>query len=626
MPNIIKDAQRIDKALIIGSIKKTDDGYLQGNAVVARSGILEYYENGKVVRELVTDEELARADSLVSLKMKPVTNGHPSVKLVTSQNVKQFQVGFTGENVVCEDGRLVTPITINDNVAITDVEVNKRRQLSCGYICDEIEEPGVWNGQPYDRKQTNRRYNHVALCDHARAGSVASLHLDASDVYECGEPDFKGDGGPGSGNFGHSGRPGEQGGSGEGDGGGEKHAVGKVISHEGRSYQVHTHTTIMGSRIAYASEVEPIDGHYQPVSFQRSERAKNIEIELKSGKITKLDNQPPQRSRPMDFKGDGGPGSGNFGHSGRPGEQGGSGEGVGGEAEKDTTYKAMRRTSGKGPENHYNEEVTEAYGKEVNARIKYVSVMQKKGSAHPESQAALSEWHQATAHFQNMREKAMETFNTDSIDTNFQRSRPMPVTIKIDGIDYPDQAPEVLKRLEKLDAEIATAKTSVTTIQTKLDAMTADRDATKVKLDAANAEIATFPTKVVTASKARADLVAIAKPRLDKVDADKIDTLSDVQIKKSVALKAFPASKEKIDAVKEDALDAVNTWFDAAIEHLKNDGFDAAARQNRQDSVGSDKVHVDGCQCDGCVSNGKSEDINEHWKKNKEDAYTAKKK
>lgn len=202
----------------------------------------------------------------------------------------------------------------------------------------------------------------------------------------------------------------------------------------------------------------------------------------------------------------------------------------------------------------------------------------------------------------------------------------MPVTIKIDGIDYPDQAPEVSKRLEKLDAEIATAKTSMATIQTKLDAMTADRDATKVKLDAANAEIATFPTKVVTASKARADLVAIAKPRLDKVDADKIDTLSDVQIKKSVALKAFPASKEKIDAVKEDALDAVNTWFDAAIEHLKNDGIDAAARQNRQDSVGRDKVHVDGCQCDACANAGKSEDINEHWKKNKEDAYTAKKK
>jgi hypothetical protein len=409
MPNIIKDAQRIDKALIIGSIKKTDDGYLQGNAVVARSGILEYYENGKVVRELVTDEELAKADSLLTLKMKPVTNGHPSVKVVTSQNVKQFQVGFTGENVVCEDGRLVTPITINDNVAITDVEANKRRQLSCGYICDEIEEPGEWNGQPYDRKQTNRRYNHVALCDHARAGSVASLHLDASDVYECGEPDFK-----------------------------------------------------------------------------------------ENKKQNKIDNQPQKRSRPM------------------------------------------------------------------------------------------------------------------------------PVTIKIDGIDYPEQAPEVAKRIEKLDADIKTAQAATAAIQTKLDAMTADRDATKVKLDAANVEIATFPTKVVTASKARADLVAIAKPHLDKADQEKIDTLTDAQIKKAVALKAFPASKVKIDAVKEDALDAVNTWFDAAIEHLKNDVIDTAARQNRQDSVGVDKVHVDGCQCDACANAGKSEDINEHWKKNKEDSFAKK--
>ena len=53
MPDIKKDVARIDKARIIGLIKQTDDGYLQGTAVVARSGILEYYEGGKIVRELV---------------------------------------------------------------------------------------------------------------------------------------------------------------------------------------------------------------------------------------------------------------------------------------------------------------------------------------------------------------------------------------------------------------------------------------------------------------------------------------------------------------------------------------------------------------------------------------------
>lgn len=200
----------------------------------------------------------------------------------------------------------------------------------------------------------------------------------------------------------------------------------------------------------------------------------------------------------------------------------------------------------------------------------------------------------------------------------------MPVTIKIDGIDYPDQAPEVAKRIEKLDADLVAVKAASTAIQTKLDAMTAERDAGKVKLDAAQAEIAAAPAKIAAAAKARADLVAVAKPHLDKADAEKIDTLSDVQIKKAVAVKAFPTSKEKIDAVKEDAADAISVWFDAAIGTLKNDGVNAAARQNRQDSVGSDKVHVDGCQCDACASNSKPNDINDEWKKNKEDSYAKK--
>ena len=158
----------------------------------------------------------------------------------------------------------------------------------------------------------------------------------------------------------------------------------------------------------------------------------------------------------------------------------------------------------------------------------------------------------------------------------------MPVTIKIDGIDYPDQAPEVAKRIEKLDADLITAKNAAAAIQTRLDAMTAERDATKTKLDAAQAEIAAAPAKIMTAAKARADLVAQATPHLDKADVEKIDTLSDAQIKLAVANKAFPAAKDTIAAVKIDNADAVNTWYTAALTNLKNDSTDATAAANRQ--------------------------------------------
>ena len=181
----MKTVERIDKALLIGKVKKTDDGYVKGLACVARSGILEYVEGGKIIRELVRPETLAKADSLETLKMKPITNDHPSVKLLTTENIKQFQVGFTGETVKVDDGLLYSSISINDNKAIQAVDSGKR-ELSCGYTCNLDESGGVWNGQKYDREQLNRKYNHVAICDLGRAGSVASLHYSSQTCNVCG--------------------------------------------------------------------------------------------------------------------------------------------------------------------------------------------------------------------------------------------------------------------------------------------------------------------------------------------------------------------------------------------------------------------------------------------------------
>lgn len=425
MPNILKDVARSDKARIIGKISRNDDGYLQGTAIVARSGILEYFEDGKMVKEYVPPEELARADSLATLRLKPVTNGHPSARLVTPSNVKQFQVGMTGENVHSDGDVLSSTITINDNAAISEVNAGKR-ELSCGYRCDVITEPGTTTtGERYDRKQVNRRYNHVAICDLGRAGPVASLnmdeaartallasiHLDAADVYECGEADFK--------------------------------------------------------------------------------------------------------------------------------------------------------------------DITKTY--------------------------------------------------TQSL----QRSRPMPVPITINGITYNDQAPEVAKHIETLTAQIAQAKadsvTAVAAVQTKLDAATAAGTAVQTKLDAANAEIAGLPAKIAAAAKARADLVAQAKPHLDKADVDKIDTLTDAQIRLAVAAKAFPAAKDKIAAVKTDNADAVQVWYDAALTTLKNDKTDTAAAANRVAANGV--AHNDGAD-KGADSKNKpktkedaeSEVCNRHKKTSNRDA------
>lgn len=434
MPDIIRDVPRSDKARIIGKISRNDDGYLTGTAVVARAGILEYYEKGRMIKEYVPPEELAKSDSIATLRMKPVTNGHPSALLVTPSNVKQYQVGSTGENVHSDGEVLSSTITINDNSAISEVNAGKR-ELSCGYKCDIVNTPGTTTyGERYDRMQTNRRYNHVAICDLGRAGPVASLnmdeaarnallgsiHLDAADVFEVGTPNYREDCSleEGSGN--------------------------DVIS-------------------------------------------RNIKKLVESGKS------------------------------------------------QDEAVAIAHKKAGK----------------------------------------------------------------TKKDSSPYQRSRPMPVSIKIDGIDYPDQAPEVAKHIEKTDAALATATTEKASLQTKLDAATAATAAVQTKLDAANAEIAAMPAKVLAAAKSRADLVAQAKPHLDKADVDKIDSMSNAEIMLAVARKALPGAKDSIAAVKTDNADAVSTWYNAALATLKTDATDSAAAANRQamnpkvKNDGADQPHVD---------------------------------
>lgn len=192
-------------------------------------------------------------------------------------------------------------------------------------------------------------------------------------------------GGPGSGNFGHSGRPGERGGSGDAGSGEWKDAP-----------KLNT----MARQVKVQREIKQnlkIDGH-QPLSVYANERSSiltdekgnsisgtggEIFFDIESSKVgdQAFKDAAVKRIREMGFKvaytqvtgdagkvfrvllGDkkvngkvqkgitrikdvlkGGPGSGNFGHSGRPGERGGSSSsGGGGGGEKRRDYKAERK-------------------------------------------------------------------------------------------------------------------------------------------------------------------------------------------------------------------------------------------------------------------------------------------
>ena len=172
---------RIDKGGRITS-KIDENGYLRIDGVVAHVGILEYMEDdGTVIRELVPEETLFDEESLKSLAGAPVTLQHPPV-MVTPSNYKEYSQGSVNGMPKRDGDNLVASMLVIGNEALHAVEYEGVSELSPGYSVDLDETPGEWQGQKYDRVQRNRRYNHQAIVDAARGGSVCSLRFDGAHV------------------------------------------------------------------------------------------------------------------------------------------------------------------------------------------------------------------------------------------------------------------------------------------------------------------------------------------------------------------------------------------------------------------------------------------------------------
>jgi len=158
---------------------KTPEGYLKGRACVTQIGVFPYFmSDGTIIHELRCPEEVFKKESVDSLKLLPLSNDHPDFK-VTSENVRQIQVGNLGSEPFGDNVYLTVDMIIQDETAIQDVTAGKR-ELSCGYSAEIDPTPGVWGGVAYDAIQRNIVYNHVAIVNKARAGDSARIRLDAA--------------------------------------------------------------------------------------------------------------------------------------------------------------------------------------------------------------------------------------------------------------------------------------------------------------------------------------------------------------------------------------------------------------------------------------------------------------
>jgi hypothetical protein len=166
---------RIDRSVF--KHKTTAEGFLTGDAIVTRTGVFQYVnQDGTIRHELRHPDDVFNADSLESLKLKPVTDNHPP-ELVNSDNAELYSIGSTGESVTTDENSVAIKFSVHRKDAIKKVALGKR-ELSLGYNLDLEEEAGVWDGVPYTHRQKNIRYNHLAIVDQARAGRMARINMD----------------------------------------------------------------------------------------------------------------------------------------------------------------------------------------------------------------------------------------------------------------------------------------------------------------------------------------------------------------------------------------------------------------------------------------------------------------
>ncbi len=159
------------------------------DAIIAKPGVYTYTDpSGRKVREYLPPEEVARADSLLTVADATVTRRHPTA-MVDPSTWGSVAIGHvSGPATASPEGARATLVIARkdaqDQIGKDLIEVSRGVEVRID------ETPGVTpGGEAYDRIQRDIVYNHVALGPPGwgRQGAGVSLRLDSAD-NEITEP------------------------------------------------------------------------------------------------------------------------------------------------------------------------------------------------------------------------------------------------------------------------------------------------------------------------------------------------------------------------------------------------------------------------------------------------------
>ena len=178
-------AFRVDRGKI-GLSRIDHNGTLIVTGALTRVGVFTYrHSDGSVTKELRHPDDVFDAKSVASFTQLPITDEHPNCGRVTPENVRKLSVGNTGDTVMRDNRFMKSDLFIRDEEAIAKVhggDQRPKRELSCGYSAEVVKEDGDYEGEHYDRRQTQIRGNHIAIVRAGRAGPEVKILLDAADA------------------------------------------------------------------------------------------------------------------------------------------------------------------------------------------------------------------------------------------------------------------------------------------------------------------------------------------------------------------------------------------------------------------------------------------------------------
>lgn len=160
------------------NIESTPQGGIRVPANLTRTGVFRYAQpDGSVIRELRHPEDVFDAISLSTLADAPLTLGHPG--MVSAESWSSQSIGHV-RDIGHGDKFVTAKAIVQDAKAVKKVRAKELVEVSCGYACDMVPGKGTYDGEEYDARQTNIRYNHVGIgpSNWGRAGADVRLRVD----------------------------------------------------------------------------------------------------------------------------------------------------------------------------------------------------------------------------------------------------------------------------------------------------------------------------------------------------------------------------------------------------------------------------------------------------------------